>query len=76
MRWKPPPRTESKLPVIRPLLKKYFDVVIGTKGYSSKTKADAVDNAKQVLKDAVVAKEDAKADLRRNRHNYQGQSEL
>ncbi|MGC2871895.1 hypothetical protein ACDL92_01185 [Ihubacter sp. mB4P-1] len=38
---------------------KYFDAVVGTKGYSVKTKLDAVENAKQVLRDAVVAAEDA-----------------
>ena len=40
----------------------YFKAVVGTPatGYSAKTISDAVDQAKQSLKDAVVAKEDAK----------------
>ncbi len=38
---------------------KYYDAVIGSKGYSEKTKTDAIGDAKQVMKDAVVATEDA-----------------
>ena len=38
---------------------KYFDAVVGTTGYSSQIKADAIDAAKQIFKDAVVATENA-----------------
>ena len=42
------------------VLSKYYDAVVGTKDYTATTKAEAVDNAKKLIKDAVVAKENAK----------------
>ena len=35
---------------------KYYDAVVGTKDYTATTKAEAVDKAKKLIKDAVVAK--------------------
>ena len=42
------------------VLSKYYDAVVGTKDYTATTKTDAVNNAKKLIKDAVVAKENAK----------------
>lgn len=42
------------------MLDKYYDAVVGSNGYSTKIKADAIEKAKDLLKDAVIAKENAK----------------
>ncbi len=42
------------------MLEKYYDAVVGSNGYSAKIKADAIEKAKDLLKDAVIAKENAK----------------
>ena len=42
------------------VLSKYYDAVIGTKDYTVTAKTDAVANAKKLIKDAVIAKENAK----------------
>ena len=42
------------------VLAKYYDAVVGTKDYTVTAKADAINNAKKLIKNAVVEKENAK----------------
>ena len=55
-------KTENRMKALgyEDVLSKYYDAVVGSKGYTATTRADAIDNAKKLIKDAVIAKENAK----------------
>ncbi len=52
-------RTDARISALDydDMLAKYYDAVVGTKGYSAKIKTDAIAAAKDLIKDAVIAKE-------------------